>query len=62
MVCELLVCGAHVDAMDADGITPLVASIGGKYTGKSLTDVFKNDDLLNVTFFLYIFLMVTKTA
>ncbi|XP_026740369.1 protein fem-1 homolog B isoform X1 [Trichoplusia ni] len=29
MVCELLVCGAHVDAMDADGITPLVASIGG---------------------------------
>ncbi|KAJ8717691.1 hypothetical protein PYW07_005621 [Mythimna separata] len=29
VVCELIVSGAHVDAMDADGITPLVASIGG---------------------------------
>ncbi|XP_045523708.1 protein fem-1 homolog B isoform X2 [Pieris brassicae] len=28
-VCELLARGAHVDAMDMDGITPLVASIGG---------------------------------
>ncbi|CAK1550702.1 unnamed protein product [Leptosia nina] len=28
-VCELLVRGAHVDAMDIDGITPLVAAIGG---------------------------------
>ncbi|CAG4987204.1 unnamed protein product [Colias eurytheme] len=28
-VCELLARGAHVDAMDADGITPLVAAIGG---------------------------------
>ncbi|XP_026763058.1 protein fem-1 homolog B isoform X1 [Galleria mellonella] len=27
-VCELLGRGAHVDAMDADGITPLVAAIG----------------------------------
>ncbi|KAJ0174286.1 hypothetical protein K1T71_010432 [Dendrolimus kikuchii] len=29
VVCELLGGGAHVDAMDADGITPLVAAIGG---------------------------------
>ncbi|CAH0764558.1 unnamed protein product [Diatraea saccharalis] len=29
VVCELLSRGAHVDAMDADGITPLVAAIGG---------------------------------
>ncbi|XP_012552018.2 protein fem-1 homolog B-like isoform X3 [Bombyx mandarina] len=29
VVCELLSRGAHVDAMDLDGITPLVASIGG---------------------------------
>ncbi|XP_026320695.1 protein fem-1 homolog B-like isoform X2 [Hyposmocoma kahamanoa] len=28
VVCELLVHGAHVDAMDGDGITPLLASIG----------------------------------
>ncbi|KAL0870072.1 hypothetical protein ABMA27_006233 [Loxostege sticticalis] len=29
VVCELLGRGAHVDAMDTDGITPLVAAIGG---------------------------------
>lgn len=33
VVCELLGRGAHVDAMDADGITPLVASIGGPAEG-----------------------------
>lgn len=30
VVCELLSRGAHVDAVDADGITPLLASIGGE--------------------------------
>ncbi|CAG5015161.1 unnamed protein product [Parnassius apollo] len=29
VVCELLARGAHVDAVDADGITPLLASIAG---------------------------------
>lgn len=29
VVCELVAGGAHVDAMDAAGITPLVAAIGG---------------------------------
>ncbi|CAH2089271.1 unnamed protein product [Euphydryas editha] len=28
-VCELLTHGAHVDAVDSAGITPLVAAIGG---------------------------------
>ncbi|XP_068620310.1 protein fem-1 homolog B [Battus philenor] len=29
VVCELLGRGAHVDAVDSDGVTPLLASIGG---------------------------------
>ncbi|CAH2042090.1 unnamed protein product, partial [Iphiclides podalirius] len=33
VVCELLSRGAHVDAVDNDGITPLLASIGGPAEG-----------------------------
>lgn len=36
VVCELLSRGAHVDAVDSDGITPLLASTGGIYITESL--------------------------